>query len=186
VRKAVFLDRDGTLIEHVHYLSRPDQVRLIPGVAGALREIEALGYLRIMVTNQAAIAKGLITISELESIHAELARQLAQREAALDATYFCPVASESDDRERIEHPDRKPGPGMLIEAAREHGIDLARSVMVGDMVSDTLAGRHAGCALTVLVGEEEHSLAARTHSSVDHYLSSIAGLPELLRELESG
>lgn len=178
--RAVFFDRDGTLIEHVHYLNQPEQVRLIPGAGPALRDIADLGYKRIVVTNQAAVAKGLLTIKELQAIQTEFARQLAADGTYLDGWYFCPVAGSSD-RESIEHPDRKPGPGMLWKAAADHDIDISRSFMVGDMISDVLAGKNAGCAASILVGERSLDLAR--HPAVDYYLPAISDLPSLLELL---
>jgi D-glycero-D-manno-heptose 1,7-bisphosphate phosphatase len=152
-RTAVFLDRDGTLIESVHYLSDPGQVRVLPGVNGALRRLRAAGFVRVIATNQAAIGKGLLTTARLEEIHAELARQLALGDATVDAIYHCPTAGVSEDRTVVEFPDRKPGPGMLLRAAREMRLDLSRSWMIGDQVSDALAGHHAGCR-SILVGRD--------------------------------
>lgn len=144
-RPAVFLDRDGTIIEAVHYLSDPAAVRLLPGAAAAIRRLRDAGYACVVVTNQSAIGRGLLTVEGYHAVHAELERQLAAAGAALDAAYFCPTVPASDDRAAIDDPDRKPGPGMLLRAAAEHGLDLARSWMVGDMVSDVLAGLNAGC-----------------------------------------
>jgi len=145
VRPAVFLDRDGTLIEHVPYLSDPALVRLLPGAAEALVRLRRAGFACVLVTNQSAIGRGMLTVERLEEIHAELDRQLAARGAALDAVYYCPVAPDGDDRSVVECPDRKPGPGMLLRAAAERKLDLAASWMVGDLISDVLAGLNAGC-----------------------------------------
>jgi D,D-heptose 1,7-bisphosphate phosphatase len=150
-RRAVFLDRDGTLIEHVHYLSNPRDVRLLPGAAEALRRFRDAGFACVVVTNQSAIGRGMLTETRLHEIHAEMNRQLAAEGVAVDAIYFCPEAPAGDDRTAIEHGDRKPGPGMLIRAAGEMGLDLASSWMVGDLISDVLAGINAGCRGSILV-----------------------------------
>jgi D,D-heptose 1,7-bisphosphate phosphatase len=144
-RPAVFLDRDGTVIEHVHYLSDPALVRLLPGAAEALRRLRRAGFARVLVTNQSAIGRGMLTLDRLEEIHAELERQLAASGATLDDIYYCPDAPFGDDRTVVEHSDRKPGPGMLLRAADELGLDLDASWMVGDLISDVLAGHNAGC-----------------------------------------
>jgi D-glycero-D-manno-heptose 1,7-bisphosphate phosphatase len=144
-RSAVFLDRDGTLIEHVPYLSDPALVRLLPGAAEALVRLRRAGFACVLVTNQSAIGRGMMTVERLEEIHAELDRQLAAQGATLDAVYYCPVAPDGDDRTVVECPDRKPGPGMLLRAAAERKLDLAASWMVGDLISDVLAGLNAGC-----------------------------------------
>ncbi len=150
-RKAVFLDRDGTVIEHVRYLASPCDVRLLPGAADALARLRAAGFATVMITNQSAIARGVITEADLHEIHEEMCRQLAQRGAVLDAIYHCPIAPLGDDRTQVEHPDRKPGPGMLTKAADDLSLDLAQSWMIGDMISDVLAGRNAGCRGSLLV-----------------------------------
>ena len=181
--RAVFFDRDGTLIESVHYLNRPEQVRLIDGAANVLRECQQLGYLNVIVTNQAAIGKGLLTPEGLVEIQAELERQLADSNARIDAWYYCPLVRTVSSREVVEHPDRKPGPGMLLRAAREHAIDLRRSFMVGDMISDTLAGWNAGCAANILVGGESE---LASHPSVDYRIETLEELPALLRLRQAG
>jgi D-glycero-D-manno-heptose 1,7-bisphosphate phosphatase len=154
MRAAVFLDRDGTVIENVHHLVDPAGVRLIPGAAEAIGVLQSLDYACVIVTNQSVIGRGLLNVEGLQAIHDEMNRQLAAAGVKLDGLYFCPVApslGRENDRTTIEHPDRKPGPGMLRRAAREMLLDLPRSWMVGDLPSDMLAGRNAGCRGTVLV-----------------------------------
>lgn len=151
-RPAVFLDRDGTLIEQVHYLSRPDQVKLLPGTGETLQQLRQAGYFCVLVTNQSPIGQGLFTEDDLVIIHQELIRQLAHQGAKLDAFYHCPYATQlRKDRTTVEHYDRKPGPGMLFKAAQDLQIDLTRSWMIGDMTSDILAGYHAHCGGLILV-----------------------------------
>jgi D-glycero-D-manno-heptose 1,7-bisphosphate phosphatase len=158
LRPAVFFDRDGTLIDDVPYLADPAQVRLLPGTVPALRRLRDAGWACVVVTNQSAVGRGLITLERLHEIHAALTRQLEAAGIALDGIYYCPHAPCSDDKSAIEHPDRKPGPGMLQRAARELGLDLARSWIVGDQLSDMLAGRNAGCRGGILV-RTGHDLA---------------------------
>jgi histidinol-phosphate phosphatase family protein len=150
-RPAVFLDRDGTIIEAVHYLRDPAAVRLLPGAAPAIARLRGAGFACVVVSNQSAIGRGMLTVEGLMAVHAEMCRQLADEGAALDGFYFCPAVPATDDRTAVEHPERKPAPGMLRRAAEELGLDLARSWMVGDMVSDVLAGRAAGCRGAILV-----------------------------------
>jgi histidinol-phosphate phosphatase family protein len=149
-RPAVFVDRDGTLIEHVHYLCDPALVRLLPGAAEALKDLRRAGFVVVLVTNQSAIGRGMLTENRLEQIHTEMRRQLAACGATIDAIYFCPVAPGSDDRSLVEHPDRKPGPGMLLRAAADLQLDLTASWMVGDLISDVWAGLNAGCRSILL------------------------------------
>ncbi len=153
MKPAVFLDRDGTLIELVHHLTDPGDVRLIKGAGVAVRALKAAGYAVVVVTNQSVIGRGKLTEAGLARVHAEMGRQLAAEGTEVDAIYFCPLAPTTTDPRVIEDPMRKPGPGMLLEAARDHDLDLARSWMVGDTVSDMLAGRNAGCrSLLVTTG----------------------------------
>lgn len=149
-RRGVFLDRDGTLIEHVHYLDDPSRVRLSPGAADALKRLRRSGFARVVVSNQSAVGRGKLTLARLGEIHAEFERQLACEGASVDAIYYCPDAPMGDDRTVIENPNRKPGPGMLKQGADELGLDLARSWMIGDLISDVLAGLNAGCRSILL------------------------------------
>ena len=149
-KPAVFLDRDGTLIEHVHYLSDPAAVRLLPGAAEAIKKLHRAGFYVVLVTNQSAIGRGMLTEDRLDQIHTEMRRQLAACGATIDAIYYCPVAPTNDDRSVVEHPDRKPGPGMLLRAAGNLKLDLATSWMVGDLISDVFAGLNAGCRSILL------------------------------------
>jgi len=151
MRPAVFLDRDGTIIEHVHHLTDPADVRLIPGASKAIRLLRSAGYACVVVTNQSVIGRGMLTVDGLERVHDEMHRQLAKNGAELDGIYYCPVVPAARDRTVVEHPERKPGPGMLLRAAQDLGLDLSRSWMIGDMLSDVYAGRNAGCKGAVLV-----------------------------------
>jgi D,D-heptose 1,7-bisphosphate phosphatase len=150
LRPAIFLDRDGTLIEHVSYLCDPARVRLLPGAAGALKRLGRVGFALVLVTNQSAIGRGMLTEERLEQIHVELGRQLAACGVAIDAMYHCPAVPTSDDRMVVENPDRKPGAGMLLRAAADLKLDLDASWMIGDLVSDVLAGLNAGCRSILL------------------------------------
>jgi len=150
-RPAVFLDRDDTLIANVPYLSDPAGLRILPGASEALGELSRAGFALVLITNQSAVGRGHITEARLEEIHGELNRLLAEQGAALDAIYFCPDAPLGDDRTIVENPNRKPGPGMLHRAAAELGLNLDASWMVGDLISDVLAGLNAGCR-SILVG----------------------------------
>ena len=158
-RPAVFLDRDGTLIEHVPYLSEPALVRLLPGAAESLKRLRHAGFACVLVTNQSAIGRGMLTEDRLDQIHNELHRQLAAAGASLDAIYYCPDAPGDDDRTFVESQDRKPGPGMLHRASVDLNLDLGSSWMVGDLVSDVLAGLNAGCR-SILVQPGQPSPAA--------------------------
>ena len=147
MNKAVFFDRDGTLMEEVHYCNDPAKVRAIPGAAAALACLRTAGWLNIVITNQSGLASGKIQPSEYEAVEAELCRQLG---GLVDATYFCPDASDAPT------PRRKPGIGMIEEAVRDHGIDLSQSWRVGDKNIDIACGKAAGCrTILVLTGYGE-------------------------------
>jgi len=150
-RPAVFLDRDGTIIEHVHYLADPAQVRLLPDAAGALRRLQGAGYALVVITNQSAIGRGMITVEQYEAVDAKVRRQFLEEGVTFDGAYYCPDVPDVDDPTVVTHLDRKPGPGMLLRASLELGLDPSRSWMVGDMISDVLAGQSAGCQGSLLV-----------------------------------
>ncbi len=173
---AVFLDRDGTLIEEVDYLASPDEVRLIPGAADAVARLNALGVPVVVVTNQAGVARGYFPESGVAEVHARLDRLLAERSAHVDRYYVCPHhPTEGAAPYRRECDCRKPRPGLLLRAAAELGLDLAASCMVGDKLSDLEAGAAAGCR-TVLV---------RTGYGARHERPAVAGNPRLLAVVDS-
>ena len=169
-RPAIFLDRDGTVIEHVHYLCDPALVRLLPGVAEALRRFRRAGYARVLVTNQSAIGRGMLTTGRLDQIHAEMNRQLAAHGATVDAIYYCPDAPVGDDRTTVENPERKPGPGMLLRAAADLNLDLGASWMIGDLISDVLAGQNAGCRSILL--ESGQTAPEQVQNLSDQFLTA--------------
>ena len=157
-QKAIFLDRDGTINKYVGFLTNIDQFELLPGVAEAIKEINASGYLAIVVTNQPVIARGEITFDQLQEIHNKMETLLGREGAYLDGIYFCPhhpdKGFEGEVPElKINCDCRKPKPGMLLKAAKDFNIDLTQSWMVGDGKNDIQAGLNAGCH-TALIGTE--------------------------------
>lgn len=147
MRRAVFFDRDGTLMEEAHYPKHPSQVRAIPGVAHALEALRRAGWLRVVITNQSGIGRGYLTVEDYESVNAELFRQI---DHTIDAAYFCP------DPPGRPSSCRKPATGMVEQAVRDHGIDLPGSWFVGDKDVDIECGRNAGCrTILVLTGYGE-------------------------------
>jgi D-glycero-D-manno-heptose 1,7-bisphosphate phosphatase len=139
---AVFLDRDGTLMEDVDYCGDPNQVKVYPQAAPALRRLKEKGYKLIIVTNQSGIGRGYFTEDDYGRVDAEFQRQVG--EGLIDASYYCPDLPTSNSIRR------KPGPGMVFEAQRDHRIDLRRSFFVGDKASDIGCGINAGLR-TILV-----------------------------------
>jgi len=149
--KAIFLDRDDTLIEDPGYISSPAQVNLLPGVPRALIELKALGYKLVVVTNQSAVARGIITEKGLGEIHKRLEKLLAENNAYLDRIYYCPYHPDGAVKKyRQESELRKPNPGMLLKAAEEMDLDLDQSWCIGNSSTDIGAGLRAGCK-TILI-----------------------------------
>lgn len=163
-RKAIFIDRDGTINEEVGYITDPSQVRVYDFAVDAIRSINEAGFLAIAVTNQAGIARGVFTEDFLSEIHLLINDTLRSGGARLDAIYFCPHHPRDGGQPyRIECDCLKPLPGMLLRAAEDFNIDLAGSYMIGDRYRDVEAGHRAG-ALSVMVrtGYGEAELATES------------------------
>ena len=142
---AVFFDRDGTLMEEVHYCGDPAKVRVYPGVPDALRQAESGGLPHLRHHQPGGIGRGLITEAQYQAVQAEFLRQLGAD--LIDASYYCP------DRPDVSSARRKPEPGMVLEAAEEFDIDLSASYFVGDKATDIECGRRAGTrTVQVLTG----------------------------------
>jgi histidinol-phosphate phosphatase family protein len=133
---AVFVDRDGTLIDDADYCSDPKQVEVIKGVPEALRKLKRAGYKIIVITNQSGIGRGFFTVDQYRAVEAEVARQIGPE--LIDATYFCPDVPGKPSQ------CRKPAPGMVLQAARENHIDLGRSFLIGDKEIDAECAHNAG------------------------------------------
>jgi D-glycero-D-manno-heptose 1,7-bisphosphate phosphatase len=161
-RPAVFFDRDGTLMTEVSYCAHPSKVAIFSGVAEALRKLKSAGFQNIIITNQSGIGRGYYTEADYRAVHSELLRQLG--DGLIDGTYYCPAAPEE------KSPRRKPHPAMVLEAAHEHGIDLARSFFIGDKAIDVECGRNAGTK-TILVltgyGKKDLEVCAPDHVADD-------------------
>jgi D-glycero-D-manno-heptose 1,7-bisphosphate phosphatase len=183
MRKAIFLDKDGTLIEDIPYNCDASRIRLLPGAREGLRRLQATGYALIVVSNQPGVAHGFFSTEALDQVETTLRALLADVGVRLDGFYYCP-----------HHPDgrlagyatvcdcRKPSPGLLVQAASDYGVDLQISWMVGDILHDVEAGRRAGCR-TILIdnGHETewdpgvyrspHAMAADIASAADVILA---------------
>jgi len=151
--KAIFLDRDDTLIDDPGYISHPDQVRLLEGVPEALNGFHKMGYKLVVVTNQSGIARGIFTEDTLKTIHARFEELLAEKSSYVDRIYYCPYHVHGVVDEYCEPSDnRKPNPGMLLQAAKEMDIDPSVSWCIGNSLSDVEAGQRAGCH-TILIDQ---------------------------------
>ncbi len=153
-RRAVFLDRDGTINVEKDYLHRIEDFEFIPGAPEAIKRLKDAGFLVIVVTNQSGVARGYFGIAEVELLHRHMQGELAKHGTSVDGFYICPHHPTQGTGEYLRDCDcRKGKPGMLLEAAAEHEIDLTSSFMVGDKVADIEAGEAAGCSsLLVLTG----------------------------------
>jgi len=167
VTRAVFIDRDGTINIDKDYLTDPDQIEFIKGSPEAIAEANRLGLKVIVISNQSGIARGMMTVEQVEIVNARLVSMLKDRGAVVDAVYYCP-----------HHPDygdgctcRKPDIGMLLRAKEEFGIDLPSSFVIGDKWSDVKCGENAG-ALTSLVltgyGETDYQRCIDDRIKIDY------------------
>jgi D-glycero-D-manno-heptose 1,7-bisphosphate phosphatase len=133
---AVFIDRDGTIIQDADYCSHPKQVKVFPGAPEALRQLKSKGFKLIVITNQSGIGRGFFSVDQYRAVESEVSRQLGH--GLIDATYFCP------DVPGKHSSHRKPSPGMILQAKNEHQIDLTRSFFIGDKEIDVECGHNAG------------------------------------------
>jgi D-glycero-D-manno-heptose 1,7-bisphosphate phosphatase len=166
--KALFLDRDGTLMVDVGYPSRPEQVRLLPGVAEALAACRDAGYRLSIISNQSGVGRGYFGPEAVQAVHDRLVELLAEQGVAIDDARYCLHAPEDQCE------CRKPSPLMIRRSAEHLGVDMARSFMVGDKASDIEAGQRAGCR-TILFGKETGSAGS---ARADHVC---ADWPEIVR-----
>jgi D-glycero-D-manno-heptose 1,7-bisphosphate phosphatase len=179
-KRAIFLDRDGTINEDPGYLSDPAHLKLIPGVEKALAELKAAGFLLVVVSNQSGVGRGLIRLPVLHEIHEKLNQVLAASHAEIDHFELC--FHRPEDRCSC----RKPKPQLILDAAAKLGIDVSRSFMVGDKVSDVEAGTNAGCTESILVRTGE-GLASELRLKADGrrftVVDSLAAAAELIIKL---
>ena len=164
-RRAVFMDRDGTLSEEVGYVNHPSRFRLFPYAASAIKHLNDSGWLAIVITNQAGVARGYFSEDMIQTIHAAMRQELENSGARLDAVYYCahhPTVGEPPYR--LDCDCRKPKPGLISRAANEFDIDLEGSWMVGDRYGDVELARNAGVNSAFVLsgygrGEWEHQRA---------------------------
>jgi D-glycero-D-manno-heptose 1,7-bisphosphate phosphatase len=145
VKRAVFFDRDGTLIQEKEYLRRPEDVVVFPGAASALRRLQQAGFKLFIVSNQSGVGRGYFTLEEVRKVNARLTGELAEQGVEFDRIYVAPESPEQPSR------GRKPSPAFLLDAQAEFGIDLARSYVVGDKLIDLQCGWNAGVKRSILV-----------------------------------
>jgi D-glycero-D-manno-heptose 1,7-bisphosphate phosphatase len=145
MKRAVFLDRDGTIIEDEDYLSRPEDVVILPGVPAALQDLQDAGFRLFIVSNQSGVGRGYFTLADVGNVHSYLTREFAKHGVRFEKIYVAPEAPEEPSR------GRKPSPQFLFDARDEFGVDLAGSYMIGDKLSDLECGWNAGVKKCLLV-----------------------------------
>jgi D-glycero-D-manno-heptose 1,7-bisphosphate phosphatase len=171
---AAFIDRDGVINEERHHVHRIEDFVLLPGTVPGMQTLQAAGYLLVVVTNQGGIGRGLYTEDDFARLTAHMLNTLAQQGIRVAAVYHCPHHPGADQAgDGLDCTCRKPHPGMLLRAAREHDIDLARSAMIGDKASDLAAGRNAGVGRCLLVASG-HSAPPSARAQADHYCADLA------------
>ncbi len=190
LRRAVFLDRDGTLIEDVGYLDTVENVRILPGAVDALRRLCREGYMLVVVTNQSAVARGLLSEEELSGIHGFIVREFGEKGAPLSAIYYCPHHPQAPKAEyRKDCECRKPAPGLLLRSASEMGIDLSRSWMIGDSGRDVEAGLRAGCRAAILIGPSGDAPPSKRRGSepqtLEHRVADLLAAAKLILGADS-
>ena len=164
---AVLLDRDGTLMEDEDYCSDPARVRIFPGVPEALRALKDAGFRLVIITNQSGIGRGYYTLADFQAVQARFLGLVG--EGLIDATYFCPEAPEAGS------PRRKPATGMVLEAQRDLGLDLARSWFIGDKAVDVQCGRNVGVRpILVLTGHGARENASGAEFVAKDFASAVA------------
>lgn len=180
LKKAVFIDKDGTLIHDLPYNVDTGRIVLRVDAGPALARLQGAGFALVLVTNQPGVARGLFEEGELAGVWSAIARQLAAFGVALDAIYYCPHHPQGSNRRYTQAcACRKPEPGLLFRAAAEHGYDLAGSWLIGDILDDIEAGRAAGCRTVLLdvgsetewrpgIWREPHYTAASLSEAAEH------------------
>jgi len=172
MERAVFLDRDGTIIEDTGYISECDKIKFLPGVSKAIRLLNENGFRVIVITNQAGVARGYFTEETVKEINDYVQKSLAKQEAFIDMIYYCPHHVEGIIKEdRKECYRRKPNPGMIVKPVGEFGIDLKNSFVIGDKISDIEAGHRAGCK-TILLDSESPLNKEKESTMISNYVAS--------------
>lgn len=182
---ALFLDRDGTVIENVPYLNDASQVRLIEGATATIEAFRAAGFAIVIVTNQSGVARGICTPEQYAAVDRQVQSVLGR--ASADIVYACPFHPDGAGDYAIEHSSRKPEAGMIMDAARRFGLDIAASVMVGDSLSDIEAGARAGVGRVVHVltghGEAQRAAVERYAAGARVSLEYVRSLAEVRPEV---
>jgi len=179
MKRAVFIDRDGTINEEKEYLYRSEDFAFITGADQAIRLLNESGFLVIIVTNQSGVARGYYTEEDVHQLHMHIASSLEKSGARVDAWYYCPHHPAGRGSYALPCSCRKPLPGMLLEAARRYDIDLESSFMIGDKLVDVEAGAAAGCRSFLVrtgYGAEEERMCPDSVAVFDNLLAAVESL----------
>lgn len=181
LRRAIFLDRDGTLVENVPYNVDSARLRFADGAAETVCVLRDEGFRVYVVSNQSGVARGLFDERAVQALHDEIARRMLEAGAPLDGFYYCPHHPDgSVGVYRHECDCRKPAPGMLLRAASEHGLDLSASWMVGDILNDIEAGRRAGCRTALVDNGGETEWRRSPLRTPDVTVARLRDVPEVI------
>lgn len=183
-RPAVFLDRDGTIIRQVELLHKPSELRVFRDAASTIKTFNALGYVTVIITNQPVVARGIIGPKEVDRIHAVLVKRLAKRSAKIDAIYYCPHHPNANMKKyRMVCKCRKPSPGMILQAAKDYGIDLKKSFLVGDSTQDVLAAKRAKVKMILVKTGHGGKDPWQYEGKPDFVVANLAGAAKVVRRL---
>ncbi len=180
LQPAIFLDKDGTLVRNVPYSVDPSRVVLTEGAADGVRRLHAAGFSLVVVSNQSGVARGYFEEADLDAAWAKLRELLG----VPFSVYYCPHHPEGDAPYNVRCACRKPEPGMLLQAAKEHRLDLSQSWMVGDILNDVEAGRRAGCRTVLLDNGGETEWGLSRERLPHHIVSTFAEATEVILALQ--
>ncbi len=183
LKPAVFLDRDGTIIRQVELLHKAKDVKILSRAALAIKAMNKLGYLTVIVTNQPVVARGISTPKEVDQIHALLIGRLGKSNAKIDAVYYCPHHPNATVKKyRLKCKCRKPEIGMILDAAKKYGIDLKKSFMVGDSTRDTQAGNRAKLKTILVKTGHGGKDVWQFESKPDFIVKNLAGAVRVIKK----
>lgn len=186
--KAIFIDKDGTLIEDIPYNVNPSLIELMPGAGESLKLLRDEGYKMVVISNQSGVARGLFKEEKLKGVESELEHQLADYRVDLNGFYYCPHLPEAEgkvEKYAIDCNCRKPKAGLLLKAARELGIDLEDSWMIGDILNDVEAGNRAGCKTILFDNGGETEWVLSDQRIPDKIMYSMKEIPEIILQHEN-
>ena len=187
MKRAIFLDKDGTLVEDVPYNCDVRLIRLMPRLSEGLRRLQAAGYLLVIVSNQAGVAHGKVSLEALASAEATIRALLRDLQIRLDGFYFCPHHPEGRVPVYARSCDcRKPAPGLLRKAGLDGGIDLSASWMIGDILHDVEAGRRAGCRTILLDNGHETEWLLGAHRVPHHMATDLDSAADIVLAEDQG